>query len=91
MIADKIRTELDQLGVKSEAPGLSAVAIRLAEALDRLDPSESPTAQAVVADKLHALMVRLRALAPIQEQGDGVDDITREREERRAEVKRRAS
>ncbi|WP_329114461.1 hypothetical protein [Streptomyces sp. NBC_01353] len=91
MTAVEIQTELDQLGVIATSPGLAAVAIKLAEALDQLQPGDAPTAQAVVADKLHALMIRLRALAPVQEKGDSVDDIARKREERRAEAQRRAA
>ncbi|WP_426404227.1 hypothetical protein ACN9M0_24820 [Streptomyces sp. R-07] len=72
--------------MSSTSPGLAAVALKLARALDQIPDGDSPTAQAHVADKLHALMVRLRALAPVQEQGDSVDEFTRERERRRADV-----
>lgn len=91
MIADAIRAELDILAVTSTSPGLAASAIKLAEALDALNPGDAPTAQAVLVDKLHALMVRLRNLAPVQEQGDDVDDITRQREKRQAEVRKQAA
>ncbi|MFE5630614.1 hypothetical protein [Streptomyces sp. NPDC056543] len=73
------------------APGLAATALKLARALDRIDDGDSPTAQAHVADKLHALLVRLRALAPVKEEGDSVDDIARQREKRRAEARERAA
>lgn len=86
MVEDQIREELDKLGVTSVAPGLAEVAVKLARALDQIADGDSPTAQAHVADKLHALMIRLRNLAPVQEQGDSVDEFTREREKRRADV-----
>ncbi|MFG2328260.1 hypothetical protein ACGFMM_01405 [Streptomyces sp. NPDC048604] len=68
------------------APGLAATALKLARALDQIADGDSPTAQAHVADKLHALMIRLRGLAPVQEKGDSVDEFTRERERRRSEL-----
>jgi hypothetical protein len=86
MVSESIREELDKLGVTSVSPGLAAVAVKLAEALDAIDASDAPTSQAVVADKLATIMARLRALAPVQEEGDGVDDITRHREKRRAKL-----
>ncbi|MDT9689397.1 hypothetical protein Q5762_13835 [Streptomyces sp. P9(2023)] len=88
MAAAEIRAELDKLGVRAVAPGLAEVAISLAESLDSIPVGDAPTARAVVARELHALMIRLRALAPVQEQGDSVDEFTREREARRAEVKK---
>ncbi|WP_406004421.1 hypothetical protein [Streptomyces sp. NBC_00987] len=91
MIVDEVRDELDKLGVTGISPGLAAVALKLAAALDALESSDAPTSQAVVADKLTTLMVRLRALAPVQEEGDGVDDIGRKREERRAKLLKQQS
>ena len=91
MVEDQVAEELDNLNVTSTAPGLAATALKLARALDQIPDGDAPTSQAVVADKLHALMVRLRALAPVQSEGDGVDDITRKREERQAEVRRKAA
>lgn len=89
MIEDDVRAELDSLGVNSLSPGLAAVALKLARALDALESGDAPTSQAVVADKLTGLMVKLRALAPVQEEGDGVDDIARQRGKRRAELLKR--
>ncbi|MFD9225342.1 hypothetical protein ACFWDI_36280 [Streptomyces sp. NPDC060064] len=82
-IADEIRDEIDQLGAAKSTPGLAAVAIRLAQALDAIPIDEAPTSQAVVADKLTAAMTKLRALAPVKEEGDAVHDIARQREKRR--------
>jgi hypothetical protein len=88
MIADAIAAELDNLGVTSLAPGRAAVAIKLARALDELESGDAPTSQAVVADKLDAIMTRLRAIAPVKsEEGDVVDAVGRKREERRARLR----
>ncbi|MFF4166881.1 hypothetical protein [Streptomyces sp. NPDC001741] len=88
MIADEISTELDKLGVTSLSPGMCAVAVRLAKALDELDPGDAPTSQAVVADKLATIMARLRAVAPVKsEEGDVVDAVGRKRDERRARLR----
>ncbi|MEU6702545.1 hypothetical protein [Streptomyces wuyuanensis] len=91
MIADEIRIELDELGVTSVAPGLAAVAVSLAQSLDAVPVDQSPSARALVADKLTALMVKLRALAPVKEEGDAVDDIARQREKRRAAAREQAA
>lgn len=56
-----------------------AVAIKLAEALDALTASDAPTSQAVVADKLTTIMVKLRALAPAEVKGDVVDELASRR------------
>ncbi|GAA2929773.1 hypothetical protein [Streptomyces enissocaesilis] len=90
MIADAIRAELDQLGVIVVSPGLAAVAINLAEALDEIPTGDAPTSKAVVADKLTAIMTKLRGLAPVQAKGDSVDDIAEQREKRRSEARRRS-
>ncbi|MFJ6348659.1 hypothetical protein ACIQKB_04180 [Streptomyces sp. NPDC092046] len=91
MIEDSVRQELDILGVTSLSPGLAETALKLARVLDAIEDGDAPTSQAVVADKLHGLMVRLRTLAPIKSEGDGVDDIARKREERQAAVRSKAS
>ncbi|UPT41779.1 MULTISPECIES: hypothetical protein [Streptomyces] len=91
MIADEVRSELENLGVTSISPGMAAVAVRLAEALDELPAGDAPTSQAVVADKLATIMARLRTLAPVKSEGDSVDDIARQRDKRRAEAQSRAT
>ncbi|MEU2181242.1 hypothetical protein [Streptomyces thermolilacinus] len=80
MIADDIRAELDQLGADATTPGLAAMAIALAESFDE---TEAPTSRAVVARELNALMKTVRALAPVGEEGDVVDDLAARREKRR--------
>lgn len=87
MIEDEVRAEIDLLGADTAAPGLAAVAIRLAEALDQIPVGDAPTAQAVVADKLHTVMTKLRAVAPPVLKGDAVDDIAEQRKKRRSEAR----
>jgi hypothetical protein len=89
MVVRQVRAEIKQLGASDTAPGLAAVAVRLALALDAIDPSDAPTSQAVVADKLAMIMIKLRALAPPVTKGDAVDDLTEQRDKRRAEARRR--
>ncbi|MFD5975557.1 ferritin family protein [Streptomyces bacillaris] len=92
MIADEIAAELDELGVTSVAPGRAAVALKLARALDEIEAGDAPTSQAVVADKLDTIMAKLRALAPVkEEEGDAVNDITRQRDKRRAGLREQAA
>lgn len=79
-VADEIRAELDALGAESTAPGLAAVALGLAESFD---DTGAPTSRAVVARELSAVMKAVRALAPVGEEGDAVDDLAARREKRR--------
>lgn len=81
MIADHIRAEIYGLRVDDIAPGQAALAISLAETYDETD---APTSRAVVARELAAAMKTLRALAPVGEEGDAVDELKGKREERRA-------
>lgn len=87
-VADAIRTELDQLGAAAVAPGLTAVALDLAAAIDSTD---APTSKAVVARELSALMVKLRTLANPTTGRGTVDEIKRKRAERRERVQRSGS
>lgn len=80
MIADEIRAELDIIGAHTTTPGLAATVIALAQSFDE---TEAPTARAVVARELNALMKTVRALAPVGEEGDAVDDLAARREKRR--------
>lgn len=77
---DLVRAELQQLHVEDVSPGMAAVALDLARALDG---SDAPTAKAVVARELRSIMSDLRKLAPIGEEGDALDELTRKREARR--------
>jgi hypothetical protein len=80
VIADSIRAEIQSLRVAEVAPGQAALAIDLAETYDDTD---APTSRAVVARELAAAMKVLRALAPVGEEGDALDELTAKREERR--------
>lgn len=84
-VADRITEEITELGVREIAPGLAQAAIRLAESMD--DPSNGATSMANAMQALRAVMLDLRKLAPVQVEGDSVDDITRDREERRARLR----
>ncbi|MQT03167.1 hypothetical protein [Streptomyces jumonjinensis] len=81
MVEDETRAELARLGVEETAPGLTALAVKLAEAIDGAD---APTAIAVAARELRATMQELRRLAPVDAEGDTVDDIAAARARRRA-------
>lgn len=84
-VADRIAEEITELSVREIAPGLAQAAIRLAETMD--DPSNGATSMANAMQALRAVMLDLRKLAPVQVEGDSVDDITRDREERRARLR----
>jgi hypothetical protein len=84
--ADAVRAELDQLNVSATAPGLAALALQLAEAVDTTDAA---TSMAQAARELRAVLADLRKLAPVGEEGDAVNDIARQREKRRSEARAR--
>lgn len=84
-VADRIAEEITELDVREIAPGLAQAAIRLAETMD--DPSNGATSMANAMQALRAVMLDLRKLAPVQVEGDSVDDITRDREQRRARLR----
>ncbi|MFI8254090.1 hypothetical protein [Streptomyces filamentosus] len=75
-----IRREIERLGVDDIAPGLAALAVDLAAAIDEAD---APTAKAVAAREVRALMTELRSLAPIQSEGDALDELQEKRKARR--------
>ncbi|MEU2062894.1 hypothetical protein [Streptomyces sp. NPDC013455] len=87
-VADAINAEIEQLGVEPVSPGLAELATSLARSVDEAD---APTAKAVAARELRAVMADLRRLAPVASKGDAVDDIAAHREKRRAEAARKAS
>ncbi|MFB6771134.1 hypothetical protein [Streptomyces sp. NPDC056337] len=73
--------EIAELGVKTIAPGLVAVALELAR---QLDECEAPTSAAVVARELRATMLELRKVAPVKAgAADPVDQLAAKREKRR--------
>ncbi|WP_260608978.1 hypothetical protein [Streptomyces sp. WAC 01325] len=83
-VADKIANELDQLKADETSPGMAAVALDLAMAIDSTDV---PGVKAKAAHELRSIMADLRRLAPVETKGDAVDDILGDREERRAKLR----
>ncbi|WP_236570778.1 hypothetical protein [Streptomyces sp. GF20] len=80
-VTDAVNAEIHQLGVEPVSPGLSELATSLAQSVDE---AEAPTARAVAARELRAVMADLRRLAPVAAKGDAVDDIAEQRAKRRA-------
>lgn len=80
-VTDAINAEIRSLRVEDAAPGLAELATSLARSVDE---AEAPTAKAVAARELRSVMADLRKLAPIGEEGDALDELTRKREARRA-------
>ena len=87
-VADDIDAELADLHAAETSPGMAAVALDLARAMDATD---APTAKAVAARELRSIMSDLRKLAPVGEIGDTVDDIAEQRAKRRAAARERAA
>jgi len=87
-VTDAINAEIEQLRVEELSPGMAELATSLARSVDEAD---APTAKAVAARELRAVMADLRKLAPVGEEGDAVDDIARQREKRRAEARAKRS
>ncbi|MFD6375360.1 hypothetical protein ACFWFS_00340 [Streptomyces albidoflavus] len=79
-VTDATRDELIKLRSEEMAPGLAQLAISLARAIDE---AEAPTAKAAVARELRGVMADVRKLAPVEEEGDALDDLARRREARR--------
>lgn len=88
-VANAIKKEIASLNVEDTAPGMTELALSLARAVD--SSAKAPAAKAVAARELRAVMNHLRALAPIGEEGDVVDDIARQREKRREDARNRRS
>ncbi|WP_265294456.1 hypothetical protein [Streptomyces sp. SHP 1-2] len=87
-VADKIAAELDALHADETSPGMAAVALDLARAIDSTDVLG---AKAQAAHQLRAIIADLRRQAPIEAKGDAVDDVAQQREKRRAEARERAA
>jgi hypothetical protein len=88
-VAAAIKDEIASLNVDDRAPGMTALALSLARAVD--SSAKNPAAKAVAARELRAVMKELRDMDPIEEEGDAVDDIARQRQKRREEARRRRS
>jgi MoxR-like ATPase len=87
-VTDAINAEIEQLHVEPVSPGLAELATSLARSVDEAD---APTARAVAARELRAVMHDLRKLAPAEAKGDAVDDIAEQRAKRRAAAREQAS
>jgi hypothetical protein len=87
-VADKISEELGDLHAEETSPGMAAVALDLAKAIDS---TNVPGAKAAAAHQLRSIMADLRKLAPVEAKGDAVDDIAEQREKRRAAAREQAS
>ncbi|TQL21959.1 hypothetical protein [Streptomyces sp. SLBN-134] len=87
-VTDAINAEIEQLGVEPVSPGLAELATSLATSVDDAD---APTARAVAARELRAVMADLRRLAPVAAKGDAVDDIATQREKRREAARQHAA
>lgn len=87
-VADKIAQELEDLHAEETSPGMAAVALDLAKAIDCTDV---PGAKAAAAHQLRSIMADLRRLAPVESKGDTVDDIAEQRAKRRAAARKQAS
>jgi hypothetical protein len=87
-VVDKIAEELEELHAEETSPGMAAVALDLAKAIDSTDV---PGAKAAAAHQLRSIMADLRKLAPVEAKGDAVDDIAQQRAKRRAAAREQAS
>jgi len=85
VVASAIKNEIADLHVEDRAPGMTALALSLARAVDA--SAKNPAGKAVAARELRAVMRELRALAPVESKGDVVDDVNRQREKRRKELR----
>lgn len=89
VVASAIKEEIISLHVEDRAPGMTALALSLARAVDA--SAKNPGAKAVAARELRAVMRELRALAPVESKGDSVDDIAQQRAKRRAAAREQAA
>lgn len=84
-VASAIKEEIAAMHVEDRAPGMAALAASLARAVDA--SAKNPSAKAVAARELRAVMRELRAMAPVESKGDAVDDVGQQREKRRRELR----
>jgi hypothetical protein len=89
LVASAIKDEIADLNVEDRSPGMTALALSLARAVD--SSAKNPAAKAVAARELRAVMRELRALAPVEAKGDAVDDVAEQREKRRSAARERAA
>jgi len=89
LVASAIKDEIADMNVEDHAPGMTALALSLARAVDT--SAKNPAAKAVAARELRAVMRELRALAPVESKGDAVDDVAEQRDKRRTAARERAA
>lgn len=75
------RAELELLGVDPEASAAAAAALRLAK---ELDSARDARETAPAARELRQAMGVVRALAPVKERGDKIDELNARRQARGA-------
>ncbi|MEU9380010.1 hypothetical protein AB0D38_02920 [Streptomyces sp. NPDC048279] len=88
-VASAIKEEINSLRIDDEAPGMIALALSLARAVDA--SAKNPAAKATAARELRAVMRELHARAPVGKEGDTVDELQDKREERRKAARERAA
>lgn len=78
-VREALEDEINSLGVRPIAPGMVAAVLALGEAIDGNDGA---TGRANAVAQLRMVMADLRELAPVQSQGDTLDELTQRRKER---------
>ena len=87
VVLDGVVRDLEAIAAVDEAlagSGLAGVAMRLAYELEH--PYNSATSKAACARELRETQETLRALAPAEEESDGLDDLAAKRDARRAKA-----
>jgi hypothetical protein len=80
-VTQALEEEIKDLRVQSIAPGMVAAALALGSAIDA---KQGATATANAVAQLRMVMADLRELAPVEDSGDALDEISKKRRERRA-------
>lgn len=80
-VTEALDQEINDLRVRDIAPGMVAAALALGTAIDA---GQGATATANAVAQLRMVMADLRELAPVENSGDVLDEISQKRKERRA-------
>ena len=81
-VTEALEQEISDLRVTPIAPGMVAAALALGKAIDH--PKTGATSAANAVAQLRMVMADLRELAPVENSGDALDEISKKRKERRA-------
>ena len=81
-VARAVERDLALMPTALATGGLAITALALAREIDA--PTNSATSKSMCARSLLETMDRLRALTPVDQEADGLDDLARRREARRA-------